>query len=604
MMKYLLALLLVGLPLAAQPRLDITVDLKNVVDDMVKVRVTPVGISASPFRYVFPRSVPGTYSKDDYGRFIVKATAMTASGDSLPVKREDNDLVMEKTPAVFEYWVRDTWDDAEFKDVFQPSGTNIEKDTNYVINNHAFFGYAEGNKNIPYEITILKPRGFFGATSLERRELNDTTDVLSAKTYPYLVDNPVMYCVPDTVTFVQNNMHVTIAVYSPNKVVTATSIATDLRELASALGKFFGTMPVSHYTFIFYFDEIGRAGGGGMKFGALEHSHSSMYYLVEGRGGMISESIRGTAGHEFLHILVPLNVHSKEVHDFDFANPKMSQHLWMYEGCTEYFSLLSRVQDTLLTEEEFVRDLMRKVRGGMRMLGKRTMSWTDFGQNILTDENQKIYPIVYETGAALAFCLDVRIRELTQMKKDLLSVLLELKDIYGPERPFDDNDLINDFVRLVHPHLRAFFDDHVVGTKPPVYGDYLKPMGYVYKDSVEEKAFQFNSTRFFFKRGVKDAVVLTARSENDFKVVDGDTLVKINNVQVTPENKETVMAMYVWMPKSEAPVELTVRRNGADVVLSAAPREKPLMRYHVAQPEASPSPEQQLFRKTLLKKAG
>ncbi|MFM8473626.1 MAG: hypothetical protein ACKOBV_08915 [Candidatus Kapaibacterium sp.] len=603
-MKYLFALFLVAFPLAAQQRLDIELDLRNVVDDMVKVRVKPVGVTASPFRYIIPRSVPGTYSKDDYGRFIVNATAVTSSGEALPVKREDHDLVMETTPAFIEYWVRDTWDDAEFKDVFQPSGTNIEKDTNFVINNHAVFGYVDGHKNIPYEITVRKPRGFFGATSLDRREVDDTTDILSAKTYPYLVDNPVMYCVPDTVTFMQNNMKVTIAVYSPNKVVTAKSIDRNLRELASALGKFFGVMPVSHYTFIFYFDQIGRSGGGGMKFGALEHSHSSMYYLVEGRGDMISESIRGTAGHEFLHILVPLNVHSKEVHDFDFADPKMSQHLWMYEGCTEYFSLLSRVQDTLMTEEEFVRDLMRKVRGGKRMLGDRTMSWTDFGRNILTEENQKIYPIVYESGAALAFCLDVRIRELTGLKKDLLSVLLELKEIYGPERPFDDQDLINDFVRLVHPDLRTFFDDHVIGTKPPVYGEYLRSMGYAYKDSVEEKAFQFNSTRFFFKRGLKDAVVLTARSENDFKVVDGDTLVKINDLQITPENKESVMAMTVWMPKSDAPVTLTVRRNGADVVLSAAPREKTVMRYHIARPEESPGAERLAFRKHLLKKEG
>lgn len=602
MLRFLLTLFLVSISLQAQARLDVKVDLINVVEDMVKVRVTPVAVNAKPFRYVMPRSVPGTYSRDDYGRFIMSAKAFAADGSELTVTREDNDIHVNQTPAFLEYWVRDTWDDKEFKDVFQPSGTNIEKDSNYVINTHAFFGFVEGYKNIPYVITILKPRGFFGATSLERKELNDTTDELSAETYPYLVDNPVMYCVPDTVSFMQNNMKVLVAVYSPNKVVTAQYITEELRKLASALGKFFGVMPVSHYTFIFYFDQPGRSGSSGMAFGALEHSHSSLYYLVEGRGAMIQQSISSTAGHEFLHILVPLNVHSKEVHEFDFADPKMSEHLWMYEGCTEYFSLLSRAQDTLMSEEEFVRDLMRKVRGGMRMLGGKEMSWTKFGRNVLTQENQKIYPIVYETGAALAFCLDLRIRELTAQKKNLLSVLLELKEIYGPKRPFDDSDLINDFVRLVHPDLRTFFDAHVVGTTPPVYSEYLKLMGYEYKDSVDDKAFQFNSTRFFFKRGVKDAVILSVRSENDFNVVDGDTLVKVNNIQVTPENKETVMAMNVWMPKNASPVELTVRRNGVDIVLSATPKEKNIMRYHVANPVSSPTPEQKSFKNTLLKK--
>lgn len=601
-MKLFFALLVCSISIAAQTRVDISVDLINVADDMVQVRVTPQGISTAPFTYVMPRSVPGTYSRDDYGRFIMDAKAFAADGTELAVARKDNDIHVSQTPAYLEYRVRDTWDDKEFKAVFHPSGTNIEKDSNFVINTHAFFGYVEGYKNVPYEITVLKPRGFFGATSLDRRELNDTTDVLSANTYPYLVDNPVMYCIPDTVSFMQNNMKVLIAVYSPNKIITAQYIADDLRKLASALGKFFGVMPVSHYTFIFYFDQPGRIGGARMALGALEHSHSSFYYLLEGRGAMIHEGISGTAGHEFLHILVPLNIHSKEVHEFDFADPKMSEHLWMYEGCTEYFSHLSRAQDTLQTEEEFMRVMMQKIRGGKRMLGTKTMSWTEFGKNVLTEENQKLYPIVYETGAVLAFCLDLRIRELTQSKKNLLSVLLELKDIYGPQRPFDDADLINDFVRLVHPDLRAFFDNHVVGDTPPKYAQYLSSIGYSYQDSVEENSIQFSSTRFFFKRGAKDAVVLTARSENDFTVMDGDTLLKINNIQVTPENKESVMAMYVWSPKSLSPVELTVRRNGTEMVLSATPKEKPVTRYHVARPMENPSPEQLAMRKLLLKK--
>jgi predicted metalloprotease with PDZ domain len=36
----------------------------------------------------------------------------------------------------------------------------------------------------------------------------------------------------------------------------------------------------------------------------------------------------------------PLSIHSKEIQDFDYNDPKMSQHLWMYEGVTEYFANL------------------------------------------------------------------------------------------------------------------------------------------------------------------------------------------------------------------------------------------------------------------------
>jgi predicted metalloprotease with PDZ domain len=43
--------------------------------------------------------------------------------------------------------------------------------------------------------------------------------------------------------------------------------------------------------------------------------------------------------HEFFHIVTPLSIHSKEIQDFDY-NDKMSEHLWMYEGVTEYFANL------------------------------------------------------------------------------------------------------------------------------------------------------------------------------------------------------------------------------------------------------------------------
>jgi hypothetical protein len=46
---------------------------------------------------------------------------------------------------------------------------------------------------------------------------------------------------------------------------------------------------------------------------------------------MEADGLNHTISHEFFHILTPLNVHSKEIHDFDFNNPKMSALLWMYE---------------------------------------------------------------------------------------------------------------------------------------------------------------------------------------------------------------------------------------------------------------------------------
>ena len=66
------------------------------------------------------------------------------------------------------YYVNDSYDDtATSKPVFEPAGSDIQKDTVFVINNHCFLGYFDDMKEIPYEVTILHPTGMYGSTATD-----------------------------------------------------------------------------------------------------------------------------------------------------------------------------------------------------------------------------------------------------------------------------------------------------------------------------------------------------------------------------------------------------------------------------------------------------
>ena len=52
--------------------------------------------------------------------------------------------------------------------------------------------------------------------------------------------------------------------------------------------------------------------------------------------------------------------------------------------------------------------------------------------------------------------LDIRIMELTQGEKDLHDIILTLRDKYGPNESFNDDEIIEEFVSLVHPDLHSF----------------------------------------------------------------------------------------------------------------------------------------------------
>lgn len=572
----------------------ITIDLARCQNDRVHVRVDlPRGLTCNPCRYVLPRSVPGTYSLDRYGRFVVDARAYDSSGAELPVTRDDDDIVVTGTPAWLEYQVNDTWDEPN-TDVFNPTGSNIECDTNFVLNFHAFAGYIEGTKHYRYTVVITKPHGFYGATSLQRIAASDSADTFSARSYMELVDNPAMYCRPDTVSFDQSGTRVMVAVYSPNRVMRAESVASVIKPTLAAVARLLGKMPVERYTFLFYF--AGRQQRnivGNLSFGALEHSTSSFYFLPEGRGADRTgeEMIQSTAAHEFLHILVPLHLHSNEIADFDFRNPRMSRHLWLYEGCTEYFQMLARAHDTLMTPDAFVRELMGNLRMMRVFYRQRSVSLVELSQRVLEPEYQKMYPVIYMHGPVVAFCLDVTIRQLTNGQKTLLSTIRTLMEKYGPERPFRDEALFDEFSDLVHPSLRDFFRRYVEGTELPPIAECLAAIGYRYTDSSTVEAYQFRNTSIMLSRTSDTPVVVMRQPDNDFGFRNGDTLVRINGILVTPENKYDLLSAYIWAPRSSDTVAVIVRRAEGEVELRAAPQPTQRTVRHTVSPDPAPTPQ-------------
>ena len=103
-----------------------------------------------------------------------------------------------------------------------------------------------------------------------------------------------------------------------------------IRELLEAQRNYLrGTLPVNKYAFLIYLSDKRNHTGAN---GALEHSYSSVYYMWERDNEAIAGQLRDIAAHEFFHIVTPLNIHAEQIHDFDYNNPEMSRHLWLYEG--------------------------------------------------------------------------------------------------------------------------------------------------------------------------------------------------------------------------------------------------------------------------------
>ncbi len=576
----------------------VEIDLQKVKKDRVKVIVQLPEAEGKEIIYTIPAVIPGTYAQEDFGRFIEKVKAYNRDGKKIKVQRKGkNDIIISNSNGVskIEYWVNDTWDGENVKHyIFQPGGTNIEEGKNFVLNHHGFIGYIVGKKMLPYEVTVIKPEGFYGAGSLKKQEETADKDVLYADDYVYLVDNPMMYSIPDTVSYMLGDARISIAVHSTNGVVKAKDIYTTLQPLSQALKNFFGDMPTDRYTFLYYFmgDEQKDISGDGA-FGALEHSYSSFYFIPEiADESFMASIIQDIAAHEFLHILTPLNIHSEEIAYFDFRNPEMSKHLWMYEGVTEYFSLLVQLRDSLISEEVFLENMQEKI---VNAADYPDVSFTEMSEHILTDEYKDMYLNVYEKGALIAFLLDIRLNELSNGEIGLLELMKKLAEKYGPEHPFKDDELIPVIVELTYPEIGDFFKKYVIGSSPLPYKTYLEKIGWEYKEEDEKTGYYFG--RFGLKLDGNDVVFFQV-AENLFEVKNNDKLKKINGTSVSIGNiKELIGPILNGDVSGE--VVFVVERDGELKELSATPMEVELVAKHVLNITEDPTTKQLDLKKAL-----
>ncbi len=554
-------------------------DLVNVQNDKVKVSVDPDRFSSETTTFYIPKTVPGTYSLDNYGKFIEGFQAIDYQGNELEYTQiDDNSWSISNARDLDKvaYWVNDSYDQEDEGGVFSPSGTNIEEGENFLLNLHGFVGYFDEMKEEQYRLEIKRPGSLIPGTALDLDQPSDETgedtktDVFSMDRYFEVADNPIMYATPDTTSFYVQGMEVLLNVYSPNGKYTSTDIKPAIEEMIRAQKQFLGDIDdTEKYAILLYLSDIEKPDARG--FGALEHHTSTVVVLPE---TMPEEALETTMtdviSHEFFHILTPLSIHSEEIHYFDYNDPEMSQHLWMYEGVTEYFANLFQVNQGLITNDEFYGRMAEKIKTSKTF--NDTMSFTIMSENILEDRYKDSFYNVYQKGALIGMALDIRLRELSDGEEGLLDLMKELSNKYGQDRPFEDDELIDDIVDLTYPEIQEFFDRYVSGSTPIPYDNFLAKVG------IEEQEVQIE-TSYFLKGQVPYIDGKPSTKEvffrehiafnsflNELGVQGGDILRSINGKEYNMENVYSLINDSLsWEGGQE--VSFVVERDGEEITL-------------------------------------
>lgn len=539
-MKSLFLSILIALPLCVSatgtPRYAYVVDLENIVEDRVYVELFTPQISKNTIRFYLPKVVPGTYAIYDFGRFISEFRAEDVHGNLLHAERGDiNTFLITDARRLHKisYWVDDSFDATTGVPVSGMSGTSIEDGRGVVMNGHGFFGYFEGMEDMPIEVTLKKKSGYYGATAMPAVYPDERTEVYHAANYHYLVDMPILIAKPDTTTVRVGNADVLIAVSSPSGNVTSKFLAQHFADVLEAERKYMGgKLPVDRYAFLMHM----LAPGENVGMGALEHYYSSLYVLPDVPQEQFIQPIKDIAAHEFFHIISPLNVHSEQIRYFDFNNPEMSRHLWMYEGVTEYFSHHAQFVHGITDFEYFLQQMQDKISNSLVHYDDK-LAFTRLSQGSLI-EHQDQYGNVYEKGALIGLCLDVMLRKESHGESGLMDLMLRLMEEYGKDSYFKDRKLFSEIGSLTSPEVKKFLKRYVAGRKPLPLKQTFEAIGVEYTAPGAVKQFTFGNISLSYLEEVNRVKITSLAHQNAFgkkmgyKV--GDEIVSINGNTFDP----------------------------------------------------------------------
>ncbi|MFY7741121.1 MAG: peptidase M61 [Flavobacterium sp.] len=556
----------------------VSLDLVNINNDRVPVTVIPPVIKTNETVFFLPKIIPGTYSEDDYGRYIDNLKAYDAKGNELTVaKMDENSWLIKdsKKLAKVTYLVNDTYDSesgTQFGqgDIFSPAGTNIAENDNFVINTHAFIGYFKDLKELPYQLTISKPANLYGASAMNDLDSSNTVDVFTASRYAEIVDNPILYSKTPSASFMVEDMEVIIIVHSPSGQYKAEDFKPMMETMMAAQKKFLGKINANKkYAILLYLSDYEKQDAKG--FGALEHNTSTVVVFPEAMPAeQLSQSMVDVVSHEFFHIVTPLSIHSKEIHFFDFNSPKMSQHLWMYEGITEYFANLFQVNQGLIDEDEFFERMAGKITNSKRY--DDTMPFTKMSAEVLKKEYKDAYLNVYEKGALIGMCLDIELRKLSNGKSGILDLMGKLSKEYGSSKPFEDSELFAKIVSLTHPEIKTFLDTYVAGNTPLNYEDYFAIMGVSKtKKQIPGNVFLKGQSPYItVNPTTKEIIILPGIELNGFmksmQLQGGDIIVSINDTKYNLDNiYDMIVGSMSWQEND--PVTFVVKRENQELTL-------------------------------------
>ena len=255
-------------------------------------------------------------------------------------------------------------------------------------------------------------------------------DAWIAEDFDALVDSPVHAGPFDVERFdVDGHDHELLLIGSPPG-GWPPSLTQDITSVCRATCRLMDTPPPAgdRYQLVIQMLENG--------YGGLEHDHSAVLQFnwpALARPGGLRQLLQ-LVGHEYLHQWNVRRLRPADYRPYDYGRSVVSEGLWFAEGITSYFDLSTTLLAGFSDRTHFLQDLGDELSRVLMTPGRTVQSLADSAREAwvklykATPSSRDTQVSYYRYGAAAAFCLDVRLR---QVGSSLSAVLRRLWASHG-----------------------------------------------------------------------------------------------------------------------------------------------------------------------------
>ena len=424
---------------------------------------------------------PGSYLIREYARHIEGLTAYsTDANQELTIQKRNKHV-----------WVVTTQDQATIRVKYRLYCREMSVRTNWVdqefavLNGAPAFLTLRGGEERPHHVYLKLPPSWKRSICALELLPGEDPHAYQAQSFDELVDSPILVGNPTVFPFQAGGREHWLANQGGDGLWDGAAAARAAARVVEEHQRMWGTVPYPRYVF---FNLVTESRGG------LEHDNSTLLMTSRWNYGRRKDYLDWLAlvSHEFFHTWNVRRLRPRELVEYDYTREVYFPTLWIAEGITSYYQDLALVRAGVCTPKEYFQRLSKIIESVRKTPGRLVQSLRDSSHDTWIkfyrpDENAANSRISYYTkGAAVAFLLDAKIRQLTDNEKSLDHLMRALYREHSGDRGYSSEEFRALASRVSGSDLKAWFQQHVDVPGALDFGPALKWWGLEFRP--EKKA--------------------------------------------------------------------------------------------------------------------